>query len=148
MLDEDSPVEARPLDRDEYLQTKQVQEQMVRDFAARKPVSTSPWCDQERSMDRATCGTPGVLRVGGSFWLGFGRSTVQKLTYVENCAEAIVLAAERPEAIGTTLNIVDDDLPTRRSSKQLSGRRGSKGSAARSPCRSGWCGSSPMWPTP
>ena len=58
-------------------------------------------------------GDPGrVLRVGGSFWLGFGRSTVQKLTYVENCAEAIVLAAERPEAIGTTLNIVDDDLPT------------------------------------
>ena len=44
--------------------------------------------------------------------LAISPRSVQKLTYVDNCADAIVLAAERDEAIGQTVNVVDDDLPT------------------------------------
>jgi nucleoside-diphosphate-sugar epimerase len=36
-----------------------------------------------------------------------------QLTYVENCASAIVLAAESNAAIGETFNVVDADLPNR-----------------------------------
>ena len=36
------------------------------------------------------------------------------LTYVENCAEAIVLAGLTPSIEGAELNVVDDDLPRSR----------------------------------
>ncbi len=110
-LDERSTLEARPLDRDDYAQTKLVQEQLVRAFAV---------VDGDVTIVR-----PGAVYGPGNLWDGglaallpggiglaiapLGRL---KLTYVENCAEAIVLAVERPGAIGTTLNVVDDELPT------------------------------------
>jgi 2-alkyl-3-oxoalkanoate reductase len=113
VLDENSPVESAPLDRDDYAQTKLVQEQLVRDWAA--------------SGGRATIIRPGAvfgpgklwsaglaLRLGGPLWAAIGPDVPQKLTYVENCAEAMVLAAEVDAAIGETLNIVDDNLPTQR----------------------------------
>lgn len=56
----------------------------------------------------------GLGHVLGPLWLAVGDGVTRKFTYVENCAEAIVLAAERNEAIGQTLNIVDDDVPTQR----------------------------------
>src|SRR4030095_12293420 len=34
------------------------------------------------------------------------------LTFVDNCAEAIVLAGLKPGIEGETFNVVDDDLPT------------------------------------
>ncbi len=127
LLDETSPLEARPAERDEYLQTKLIQEEMVRRF--------------ERDHDAAvTILRPGAIygpgklwnagravRLGGSWWLAIGRRTVQKLTYVANCAEAIVLAGERSEAIGQTLNIVDDDLPTQREYEAAMRRAGFRG---------------------
>jgi nucleoside-diphosphate-sugar epimerase len=36
------------------------------------------------------------------------------LTYVDNCAEAIVLAGLRPGVDGEVFNVVDNDLPTSR----------------------------------
>lgn len=120
VLDEDAPLEARPADRDEYAQTKLVQEQLVRAFAA--------------DGGEVTVVRPGAVYGPGNLWdagaavvlpgnLGIAYSPCgrQKLTYVENCADAIVLAAERREAIGETLNIVDDHLPT-----QLGFRRAMK----------------------
>lgn len=112
-LDEQSPVEAHPLDRDEYAQTKLVQEQLVRAFAA--------------AGGAVTVVRPGAVYGPGNLWnagmaavlpgglgLAFAPLGRLKLTYVENCAEAIVLAAERPEAVGATVNIVDDAVPTQR----------------------------------
>ncbi|MEZ5218941.1 MAG: NAD(P)-dependent oxidoreductase [Ilumatobacteraceae bacterium] len=147
VLDEDSLVEARPLDRDEYLQTKQVQEQMVRDFAAQAGVDL-------------TVVRPGAIYGPGNLW-NAGRAACRWVLL------ARIRALHGPEAhLRRELRRGDrargrasrgdrNDAQHRRrrpadppSSKQLSGRRGSKGSAARSPCRSGWCGSSPMWPTP
>src|SRR5947208_3933813 len=56
-------------------------------------------------------------RVGlGSFgtFLHLGGSNPIPLTYVDNCAEAIVLAGLRPGIDGEVFNVVDDDLPTSR----------------------------------
>lgn len=47
-------------------------------------------------------------------FLHLGGSNRLPLSYVENCAEAIVLAGLIPGLEGEVLNIVDDDLPTSR----------------------------------
>ena len=36
------------------------------------------------------------------------------LTFVENCADALAAAVDQPQAVGEVINIVDDDLPSRR----------------------------------
>lgn len=48
------------------------------------------------------------------FFLHLGGRNQIPLTYVDNCAEAIVLGALRKGADGQVFNIVDDDLPTSR----------------------------------
>lgn len=114
VLDETSALEARPADRDEYAQTKLVQERLVRGFAA-------------DHQGRVTIIRPGAVygpehlwdagravRLAGPLWAALAPNGELKLTYVENCAQAIVLAAEKDEAVGETLNIVDDDPPTQR----------------------------------
>jgi nucleoside-diphosphate-sugar epimerase len=56
-------------------------------------------------------------RVGiGTFgiFLHLGGSNRIPLTYVDNCAEAIVLAGVKPGVDGEVFNIVDDDLPSSR----------------------------------
>ncbi|XDE63593.1 NAD-dependent epimerase/dehydratase family protein [Arthrospira platensis BEA 1257B] len=111
ILDEDSPIEADPLNRDEYAQTKLIQEQLYRDF--------------ERYGGQVSIIRPGMIygrdylwnaclgaEIGDSAWLRIGGNAIMPLTYVENCAEAIVIAAETEAACGQTLNIVDDNLPT------------------------------------
>ncbi|HEX4796930.1 MAG TPA: NAD-dependent epimerase/dehydratase family protein [Humisphaera sp.] len=113
VLDENSPIEKDAFDRDEYAHTKLVQERLVREHA-----SAAGW--------GFTILRPGVIygrnnlftaRIGvnaGRFWLRIAGFARLPLTYVENCAEAIVLAAERDAALGQTLNVVDDDMPTQR----------------------------------
>jgi nucleoside-diphosphate-sugar epimerase len=56
-------------------------------------------------------------RVGiGTFglFLHLGGGNPIPLTYVDNCAEAIVLAGLRPGVDGEVFNVVDDDLPSSR----------------------------------
>jgi nucleoside-diphosphate-sugar epimerase len=48
------------------------------------------------------------------FFIQMNGSNVLPLTYVDNCAEAIVLAGLRPGIDGEVFNIVDDELPTAR----------------------------------
>jgi nucleoside-diphosphate-sugar epimerase len=113
-LDEDSPIEEDGFDRDEYAQTKVIQERLVRDHA-----TTHGW--------RVCVLRPGVIWGRDNLWssrLGFQPS--EKLwirtgawgqypqTYVENCAEAFVLACENRNADGQTLNLIDDEVPTQR----------------------------------
>jgi nucleoside-diphosphate-sugar epimerase len=111
-LDESSPVEQRPLERDEYLQTKLIQESMVRRFASDHGAEVTILRPGAIYGPGKLWNAGRALRLAGPVWLSIGPKSIQKLTYVENCAEAIVLAAEHDEAIGKTLNIVDDDLPT------------------------------------
>ena len=122
LLNEDSPIENDAFNRDEYAHTKLVQERLVRDHQ-----SPGGW--------NFTILRPGVIygkdnlftaRLGilaGRFLIRTGAWARLPLTYVENCAEAIVLAAENDSAIGQTLNIVDDDPPTQRRYAKLLRKR-------------------------
>ncbi len=114
LLDENSPIDNDPIDRDEYAQTKLVQEELAHGFA-------------EEHGGKVTIIRPGVIygrdntwtarigmELGANRCLVVGGRTILPVTYVENCANAIVLAAENDQAIGETYNIVDDNLPTHR----------------------------------
>jgi nucleoside-diphosphate-sugar epimerase len=113
VLDEDSPVEEDAFERDEYAHTKLVQERLVREHGAK-----SDWS--------FTILRPGVIygkdnlftaRLGmhaGRVMLRMGALARLPLTYVENCAAAIVMAAECEAASGQTLNVVDDEMPSQR----------------------------------
>jgi len=112
-LDESSPLESRPGDRDEYAYTKLIQENLVCEFA------------QENGW-RWTILRPGVIfgkdnlwtaRLGiqgKKLWIRTGAWAKLPLTYVENCAEAIVAALGSEAANGAVLNVIDDDPPTQR----------------------------------
>jgi nucleoside-diphosphate-sugar epimerase len=113
LLDENSLLEESGFDRDEYAHTKLVQERLVREHA-----ESHQWdCVILR---------PGVIwgkdnlftaRLGiqaGRVWVRTGAWARLPLTYVENCAEAVVMAAESKAAQGQTFNVVDDERPTQR----------------------------------
>jgi len=110
-LTEDSPLEAAPETRDAYCQTKLLQERLI----------------TESEGLRWTVLRPGVIygpghtwtarlgmQLSDSLWVRTGAWAQLPLNYVENCAEAVVLAAECDAAIGRVLNIVDDETPTQR----------------------------------
>jgi len=114
LLDEDSPLDANPADRDEYAQTKLAQEEIAREFA-------------KEHEGKVTVIRPGVvygkdnlytarlgMGLGSTRMLLVGAGTPLPITYVENCAQAILYAAEKEQAVGQTYNIIDDDLPTHR----------------------------------
>jgi nucleoside-diphosphate-sugar epimerase len=112
-LDESSPLESNPRERDEYAQTKLLQEKLVRETA-----QANNW--------RWTILRPGVIfgkdnlwtaRLGiqgKKTWLRTGAFAKLPLTYVENSAQAIVMALESPAADRGTFNVIDDELPTQR----------------------------------
>lgn len=111
-LDETAPVERDAFARDEYAHTKLVQERLIRDHAIKHGWSF-------------VILRPGMIYGPGNLWsarLGVqGKKTWIRMgawaqlpaTYVENCAQAILLAAERceNEANGQILNVVDDEKP-------------------------------------
>jgi nucleoside-diphosphate-sugar epimerase len=121
LLDEGCPLESRPERRDPYTRAKLAQERLVADAAGVRACVLRPG---------AVYG-PGRLWDGGlAFRPPFGPGLVVgagsrlKLVYVEHCAEAVVLAAERPDAVGTVLDLVDDDLPTAAGFAAALGRHG------------------------
>jgi nucleoside-diphosphate-sugar epimerase len=111
-LDENSPLARAPLSRDAYTQTKLQQERLVREAASRGLAVTI--IRPGAIWGRGELWDGGLGQVLGPLWLAVGNGVTKKFTYVENCAEAILLAAERDEAIGKALNIVEDKTPTQR----------------------------------
>jgi 2-alkyl-3-oxoalkanoate reductase len=112
-LDESTPIESRSAQRDVYTQTKLLQESSIRSFETCHPkaqvIVLRPGMVYGRDhLWHTLLG----IKVSKQFWLRVGRKTRSPLTYVENCAEAVVLAAQCDRAIGQIINIVDDDLPT------------------------------------
>lgn len=111
LLDERVPREAVGIEKGPYAYTKTRQEQLLDEFAARPGFET-------------VILRPGVIygpgggamspRVGLSamgLFASLGGSVVLPLTYVENCADAVAVAALKA-APGSVFNVVDDDLPT------------------------------------
>jgi nucleoside-diphosphate-sugar epimerase len=113
LLDESCPIEERPERRaDAYCFAKVKQEQIVTDYGARfgvPHVIVRP--GSVYGPGRAGIpGRVGINTFGVFLHLG-GRNTIP-LTYVDNCAEAIVLAGLTRGVDGETFNVVDDDLPS------------------------------------
>jgi nucleoside-diphosphate-sugar epimerase len=112
MVDESAPLERHPEQRDVYSHSKLRQEQLF-------------WEYREKYGFELVVLRPGVIygpggghfsnRVGLSLFgrfLHLGGNNLLPLTYVDNCAEAIVVAALYPGANGQIYNVVDDDLVT------------------------------------
>ena len=115
LLDESCPVETHPERRQEaYCFAKVKQDEMVLEYARRFDlpyVIVRPGYvygpGNEAITGRVGIGTFGIfLHLGGSNRI--------PLTYVDNCADAIVLAGLRPGVDREVFNIVDDELPTSR----------------------------------
>lgn len=111
-VDEKTPLEPHPERRDLYAQAKLRQEKLF-------------WEYREKHGIPVTVLRPGVIygpgakpfsnRIGLNLFglfLHLGGRNHLPLTYVENCADAILTAGSRPEAEGEVYNVVDDDLPT------------------------------------
>ncbi len=114
VVDETTPLEPHPARRDVYSHAKWRQEKLFRDRCAdagHRLIVIRP------GVIYGPGGPPMSARVGlnvfGVF-LHMGGSNRIPLTYVENCADAIVTASENPDTVGHAFNVVDDDLPTSR----------------------------------
>jgi nucleoside-diphosphate-sugar epimerase len=112
VLDESFPLERHPEKRDVYSYTKLRQEQLFWEYR------------EKYNIDLVVC-RPGVIYGpgGGHFssriglnlfglFLHIGGSNRLPLSYVDNCAEAIVTAALSPDSSGQAYNIHDDEIPT------------------------------------
>jgi nucleoside-diphosphate-sugar epimerase len=115
LLDETCPIEARPERRGEaYCFAKVKQDEIVAEYGKRHGIQYvivrpghvyGP--GNEAISGRVGVGTFGVfLHLGGSNPIPF--------TYVDNCADAIVLAGLKKGIEGEVFNVVDDDLPSSR----------------------------------
>src|SRR5580692_7042470 len=111
-VNEQTVLEPHPERRDHYSYSKLRQEQMF-------------WEYQKRIGFELFVLRPGVIygpggghfsnRVGltiGNWQLHFGGNNLLSLSYVDNCAEAVVVAGAYPSAAGQVYNVHDDDLPT------------------------------------
>lgn len=116
VLDEDCPALDRPASRGEaYTYAKTKQDEMVRELGARlgiPVVFVRPGYVYGPGGGTAISGRIGLGSFGVFLHLGGGNPV--PLTYVDNCAEAIVLAGLAPGVEGEAFNIVDDDLPSSR----------------------------------
>jgi nucleoside-diphosphate-sugar epimerase len=118
-LDENSPVEANAFERDEYAHTKLVQERLIREHAA---AHGWDWTVLRPGViwGRGNLWTARLgVQAGRRVWVRTGGAARLPLTYVENCAEAVVLAAEDPLAQGQVFNVIDDEQPTQRAYAKL-----------------------------
>jgi nucleoside-diphosphate-sugar epimerase len=123
-LTENCPVEDRHMERYEpYAYGKARQDDLVREYG------------RERGLPYVIV-RPGVVfgpgngslsaRVGVDtfgFFLHLGGGNRIPFTYVDNCAEAVVLAGIRKGVEGEVLNVVDDELPTSREFLRMYKRR-------------------------
>lgn len=110
-LDETTPLEAAPLRRDAYTQTKMMQERLVRDYAARTEVDlvvVRPGAIYGPGKDWDA----GTGLKAGRFDLIFAPLTKMRLIHVDNCAEAIVAGLSAPLDGPLTVNLIDPEQPS------------------------------------
>lgn len=115
LLDESCPIEDRPgLRSDAYCYAKVKQEEIVAQYGRNHGV---PYVVVRPGSVYGPPKHEITGRVGiGTFgpFLHLGGSNALPLTYVDNCAEAIVLAGLTKGVEGEVFNVVDDDLPSSR----------------------------------
>jgi nucleoside-diphosphate-sugar epimerase len=115
LLDENCELESHPVERAEaYTFAKLKQDELVLEYAEkyRLPyVIVRPGAVYGPGSKNIS-GRVGIDTFGVFFHLG--GSNQLPLIYVDNCAEAIVLAGIRPGVDGEVFNLVDNELPTSR----------------------------------
>lgn len=115
LLDESCPIEEHPEDRsDAYCFAKVKQEQLVSVYGETfgiPYVVVRPGSVYGPDRNVIT-GRVGISTFG--FFLHLGGSNTIPFTYVDNCADAIVLAGLVRGIDGEAFNVVDDDLPSSR----------------------------------
>ena len=115
LLDESCPLEPHPeLRGDAYCFAKVKQDELVGEYGARFGI---PYVIVRPGYvygpgNEAITGRVGIGTFG--IFLHLGGSNTLPLTYVDNCAEAIVLAGVTAGIDGEVFNVVDDDLPSSR----------------------------------
>jgi nucleoside-diphosphate-sugar epimerase len=113
LLDETCPVETKPFLRgDAYSFAKVKQDEIVIEYGSRFQIpyvivrpGVVYGAGNETISPRVGIGTFGVF-------MHLGGSNPVPLTYVDNCAEAIVLAGLKVGVDGEVFNVIDDDLPS------------------------------------
>ncbi len=110
-LTEETPVTQWPYNRDSYAVAKVWQERIVRAALGSLPIELVVlrpgfiWGPGHTDISAAGVGLPrGMVVIGPRSQL--------PLTFVDNCADCVALAAEVPEAAGQTFNVVDDETVT------------------------------------
>lgn len=115
MLDENGPLENAAQDRhDAYSFGKLSQEKLVAEYSGSRGL---PYVILRPGAVFGPGKTDLTGRIGTrmfGLFLHVGGSNQLPLTYVDNCAEAIVMAALTSGVEGEIFNVVDDDLPTSR----------------------------------
>ncbi len=112
LLDESTPVETHPERRDHYSHAKHRQEQLFVDSRARSGLE---FCVLRPGVIYGPGGGAFSSRVGialPGIFLFLGGKNLLPLSYVDNCAEAICIAADRARFDGDVYNVLDDDLIT------------------------------------
>jgi nucleoside-diphosphate-sugar epimerase len=115
LLDESCPVETRPELRGEaYCYAKVKQDEIVKEYGKQFGI---PYVIIRPGYvygpgKQAITGRVGIDTFG--VFLHLGGSNAIPFTYVDNCAEAIVLAGLRKGVDGEVFNVVDDNLPSSR----------------------------------
>jgi nucleoside-diphosphate-sugar epimerase len=113
LLDETCPLEDAPQERfDAYCFGKLKQEELVRQYGEKRKL---PFVILRPGAvfgpgKKALSGRVGIDTFG--FFIHLGGSNQLPLTFVDNCADAIVLAGLKPGVNGEIFNVVDDDLLT------------------------------------
>ncbi|HEX9048380.1 MAG TPA: NAD(P)-dependent oxidoreductase [Verrucomicrobiae bacterium] len=113
LLDESCPLEDAPQERyDAYCFGKLKQEELVREYGAEHNL---PYVILRPGAvfgpgKKALSGRVGIDTFG--FFIHLGGRNQLPLTFVDNCAEAIVLAGLRPGVDGEVFNVVDNELLT------------------------------------
>jgi nucleoside-diphosphate-sugar epimerase len=113
LLDETCPLEDAPQERyDAYGFGKLKQEELVKEYGKRYGLPYT-------ILRPGTIFGPGKRELSGrvgigtfGFFIQVGGSNLLPLTFVDNCAEAIVLAGLRSGVEGEIFNVVDDELLT------------------------------------
>jgi nucleoside-diphosphate-sugar epimerase len=115
LVDESCPLENAPQQRfDAYGFGKLKQEQLVREYGIKHKL---PYVILRPGYvfgpgKRELNGRVGIDTFG--FFVQVGGSNCLPLTFVDNCADAIVLAGLKPGIDGETFNVVDDELMSSR----------------------------------
>lgn len=112
VVDENTPLEHRPTERDVYSHTKLRQEELVYQYFRKHRF---PLVTLRPGVIYGPNGGAMSSRVGIKFpgmFLYLGGKNVLPLSYVDNCAEAICVAAKNAKFDGDVYNVHDDDLMT------------------------------------